>query len=333
MTQTTSGCEPTVFIESVRKRKIQHDEKFARVDGVDALGDSWQHYNVFHYGVKKWMLVTGKDDVSQSPYAGSTVEEIDWKKKVEIQAAAQRWICHSISNTTNLPNDVSTEVVDELCMRAWETGCKGITIYRIGSRSGVIVKNDDRGMPGEIVETHAPKRPEKLQCDIHRVSVKGQSYLVIVGLLNNKPYEIFCGFSEQIEVPKRVKNGTLFKNGKVEGVSTYNLHIPLGDDDELVFKNIVDLFDNPLYGSITRTMSLALRHGVPVQYLAEQLRKDKHSDITSFSSVIARVLSKHYILDGTKALIDKVCDQCGSTTLTYQQGCVQCVGCGASKCG
>jgi ribonucleoside-diphosphate reductase alpha chain len=277
--------------------------------------------------------LTGNDNIDESPYAGSTVEEIDWEKKIDIQATAQKWICHSISNTMNLPTDVQEKTVSELCLRAWQTGCKGITIYRIGSRSGVIVKENDRNVAQEVIETHAPKRPDSLPCDIHRVSVKGQSYLVIVGLLNNKPYEIFCGFSEQIEVPKRVKSGTLFKNGKVEGVSTYNLHIPLGDDDELIFKNIVDLFDNPLYGSITRTMSLALRHGVPVQYLAEQLRKDKHSDITSFSSVIARVLSKHYIVDGTKALIDKACEQCGSTTLAYQQGCVQCVSCGASKCG
>lgn len=335
LTQTTSGCEPVLFVKSRRKRKITASDKAGRVDEVDAKGDKWQHYDIFHHGVLKWMEVTGETDVDKSPYFGSTVEDIDWLKKIDIQAAAQKWICHSISNTTNLPETVSEEVVEKLCMHAWETGCKGVTIYRIGSRDAVIVKETTpKGESLEIIETHAPKRPVELPCDIHRTTVQGQTYLMLVGLLNNRPYEIFVGLSENIEAPKKVKRGALVKNGKnADGLATYNLRLPLGDDDELVFKDVVKLFDNPNHGALTRTISLALRHGVPVQYLVEQLRKDKHSDFFSFSNVIARVLSKHYIPDGTKVTLEKRCPDCNSTNLKYVQGCATCYDCGNSKCG
>ena len=343
MTQTTSGCEPVLFIKARRKRKITEADKNARVDEVDELGDAWQFYDLLHPGFKKWMEVTGETDPVKSPYHGATVEEIDWLKKIEIQAAAQKWICHSISNTTNLPKDVSVETVEKLCWHGWETGCKGVTIYRIGSRDAVIVDEaaiQEGGQPLIITECHAPKRPKELPCEIHRVSVKGEQYLVLVGILGDRPYEIFAGLSEQVEIPKKVKKGLLVKNGKKDGVTTYNLRIPLADDDELMLKDVVSLFDNPLYGAFTRAISLILRHGVPVQFLVEQLRKDKHSDITSFSSIVARVL-KGYIEDGTSAhTSEKRCPGCGGETLVYQQGCVSCIGgvnpdgsaCGWSKC-
>jgi ribonucleoside-diphosphate reductase alpha chain len=334
LTRTTSGCEPVLFLKSRRKRKITAADKQARVDETDALGDQWQHYDLFHPGLAEWMKVTGERDLTKSPYHGATVEEIDWLKKVDIQAAAQKWICHSISNTTNLPEDVSTDDVEALCWHAWETACKGVTVYRKGSRDAVIVDEASiHGQPLQVVETHAPKRPKDLPCDIHRVTVKGESYLVLVGILHDRPYEVFAGLAEQVEVPKKAKKGILVKNGKKDGIATYNLRIPLGDDDELTLKDIVSMYDNTLYGAFTRTISLALRHGVPVQYLVEQLRKDKNSDVTSFSAVIARVLSKGYIPDGTKATLEKTCSQCGSNQLAYQQGCVTCMGCGNSKCG
>lgn len=343
-TQTTSGCEPVLFEEAVRYRKINPSDKAATVDRVDDKGDKWQAYKVFHRGVQKWMEITGETDVTKSPYHGSTVEEIDWAKKIDVQAAAQKWICHSISNTHNLPKDVSVETVERLCWKAWETRCKGITVYRIGSRDAVIAKEQDvRGSPTEIVETHAPKRPKELPCDIHRASIQGENYLVLVGLFGGRPYEIFAGLQEHVEVPKKVKRGVLVKNGKnKDGVATYNLRIPFGDDDEMTFKDIVNLFDNPNHGALTRTVSLALRHGAPVQYLVEQLRKDKRSDFFSFSSVIARTFSKNYIPDGTSASSnERNCPVCGNETLVYQSGCVSCMGgtmpdgthCSWSKCG
>ena len=336
MTQTTSGCEPVLFLESMRKRKLTEADKQARVDEVDELGDKWQHYKLFHPGLAKWKQITGETDIALSPYFGATVEEIDCLKKVDLQAAAQRWVDHSISNTTNLPEDVSCELVSELCMRAWKTGCKGVTIYRKNSRAAVIVDEaslTEDGQPLFIVETHAPKRPKELSCEIQRVSVKGEQYTVLVGLLNKKPYEVFAGLSEHVEVPRKARSGFIVKNGKKDGVSTYNLRIPLGDDDSLILKDVVSMFENPLYGALTRTISLALRHGAPLHYLVEQLKKDKYSDVTSFNSGIARVL-KGYIADGTVPAAEKQCPnpKCTKSDLVYQGGCIDCRGCGWSKC-
>jgi len=310
----------------------------ARVDFVDAMGDKWQEYIVYHPGFKKWMEVTGltEADVEKSPYWRATSADIDWVAKIDMQAAAQRWICHAISNTTNVPKDTSIETVKQIYMRGWETGCKGVTIYRDGCRDGVLVANDapkqveEDGQPATIIESHAPKRPKELKCDIHMTTVKGEPMVVIVGLFDGKPYEVFCGEQNKLELPKKIKTGRLIKGAKTNGVAAYNLSIDL-DGDELIFKNIAELFDNPTYGTLTRAVSLALRHGVPVGYLVEQLRKDKHSDITSFSTVVSRVLGKNYIADGTKETSDKTCGECGGV-LQYLQGCVTCSSCGASRC-
>ena len=336
LTQTTSGCEPVFKTHYKRSRKINPGDLESRVDRVDAMGDKWQEYVVYHHGVSQWMKVTGETDMTKSPYAGATSNDIDWVKKIDVQAAAQKWICHSISNTTNIPKDTSIDVVKQIYMRGWETGCKGVTIYRDGTRDGVLqdidAKSEDQ--PGGIVESHAPKRPKELECDIHHVSIKGEKYLVFVGLMNGMPYEVFAGLSEQVEVPRKAKKGNLVKNGKnAEGIATYNLRIIIDDENFLLYKDIVNLFDNPLYGAHTRTLSLSLRHGVAVNYIVEQLRKDKHSDLFSFSAVLARTLSKNYIPDGTKATQEKTCPQCQSINLAYQSGCVTCMNCGNSKCG
>jgi ribonucleoside-diphosphate reductase alpha chain len=292
------------------------------------------------------MDVTGKTDeqIEESPYWKATSNDVDWPMSVKLQAAAQRWVCHAISKTCNLPNDVTREVVADVYMKAWESGCKGFTVYRDGCRSGVLVADEPKkesinseDQPETLVENHAPKRPKQLPCDIHRINVKGsegpEGYLVLVGLLDGKPYELFCGLSSHVEVPKKVKTGLLIKNGKRDGVSTYNLSIPIGEDDNLIFKDVVNLFDNPNHGAFTRSLSLSLRHGVPVQYMVEQLQKDKYSEMQSFSRVISRVL-KGYIPDGTKSTSDKKCTSCGAENgLVYKEGCVTCVSCGASRCG
>jgi len=288
------------------------------------------------------MEATGKgDDVEASPYWKATSNDVDWTMSVKLQAAAQKWVCHAISKTCNLPNDVTKEVVAQVYMTAWELGCKGFTVYRDGCRSGVLVADEPKKekaveeQPPSITENHAPKRPKELQCDIHRINVKGpdgpETYLVLVGKLNDKPYEIFCGLSQHVEVPKKVKTGLLVKNGKRDGVATYNLQIPMGEDDNLVFKDVVELFSNPNHGAFTRSLSLSLRHGIPVQYVVEQLQKDKHSDLFSFSRAMSRVL-KGYIPDGTKSASDKTCNSCGVDGLIYKEGCVTCVNCGWSRC-
>ena len=346
LTQTTSGIEPAFMLFYKRRKKVNGDDPSVKVDFVDPLGDKWQEFMVYHHAFKKWMEVNHKTEehVTESPYHGGTANEIDWVAKVDLQAAAQKWICHSISNTTNIPNSTSVDVVKDIYMKGWETGCKGVTIYRDGCRTGVLVaetkpaekKVDASGQPETLVESHAPKRPKELTCDIHRINVRSgsdnESYLVLVGKLENKPYEIFCGLSHHVEVPKKAKTGLLIKNGKKDGVATYNLQIPIGDDDSLVFKDVVELFSNPNHGAMTRTLSLALRHGVPVQYAVEQLQKDKHSGLQSFSKAISRVL-KTYIPDGTKSQSDKVCGSCGLEGIVYKEGCATCNACGWSKCG
>ena len=336
LTRTTSGIEPAFLLSYKRRRKITQGDLTSRVDFVDPMGDKWQEYTVYHHWFKKWMDVTGKTDPKESPYWGGTANDIDWSKSVEIQAAAQKWIDHSISKTCNLPNSATRETVHEVYMKAWKTGCKGFTVYRDGCRTGVLVQTDEpkketkKSDDGRTI----PKRPKSLPCDIHRVTVRNgdtpESWLVLVGLNDGKPYEIFCGIPTNIEIPKKYKSGTLTKNGKKEGVATYNLQVPVGDDDNLIFKDVVMLFDNPTQGAFSRTISLALRHDVPLHYVVEQIQKDKSSDMLSFSKVIARVL-KGYMKDGTKSS-EKGCPSCGSIELIYQEGCLSCPSCSYSKC-
>lgn len=295
--------------------------------------------NPGYWAINRWL----DDEASHNDYDEVvSIEKLGFEKTYDLTVPdGNSFSANGITvHNCNIPNNVTVDVVKDIYMRGWETGCKGVTIYRDGSRTGVLVADEPKKeetkvdeQPEKILENHAPKRPKELICDIHRVNVKGESYLVLVGMLNGTPYEVFAGLSEHVEVPKKAKTGILIKNGKKDGVATYNLRIPVGDDDSVLFKDVVELFSNKVYGAFTRTISLALRHGVPVQYLVEQLRKDKSSDITSFSNVIARVLSKGYIPDGTKATLEKTCYDCGSTNLAYQSGCVTCMNCGSSKCG
>ena len=331
LTQTTSGIEPAYLLSYKRRRKlVSNTDAGVTPDFIDASGDKWQEYTVYHHNFKKWMDVTGKSAVEESPYNKATSNDVDWLKSVEIQAAAQRWIDHSISKTCNLPNSATKELVSQVYMTAWKSGCKGFTVYRDGCRTGVLVqetKKDDK----KSDVTNALKRDKELLCDIHRVNIKGDSWLVFVGLHNGTPYEIFCGIAENIEVPKKAKSGFIIKNGKKDGLATYNLRVPIGDDDEIVFKDIVNLFANPTQSAFTRTLSLTLRHGIPINFIVEQLQKGKNDDMFSFSRVLARVL-KTYIPDGTKSSGDKNCSQCGSESLVYMEGCVTCSSCGFSKC-
>ena len=336
LTRTTSGIEPAFMLSYKRRRKITQGDLTSRHDYTDPMGDRWQEYTVYHHWFKKWMDVTGKSDPQESPYWGATANDIDWVKSVEIQAAAQEWIDHSISKTCNLPGDATRETVAQVYMKAWKTGCKGFTVYRDGCRTGVLVATDEPKKEVKKVDDgrFVPRRSKSLQCDIHRANIRNgessESWLVLIGLNEGKPYEVFCGMPENIEIPKKYKSGSLVKNGKRDGVTTYNLHVPVGDDESLVFKDVVNLFDNPTQGAFTRTISLALRHEVPLHYVVEQLQKDKNSDMFSYARVIARVL-KGYIKDGTKST-EKGCPECGNPELVYQEGCLSCKACGHSKC-
>ena len=338
LTQTTSGIEPAFMLYYKRRKKVQNGEE---VMFVDELGDEWTEFNVYHHKFKDWMDSTDPDcewsaddlseAISHSPYHQATANEIDWRAKVKLQAAAQKWICHAISNTTNLPSDIDVETVKDIYMMGWELGCKGVTVYRDGSRSGVLVSSDDKQESTDLIkDRHAPKRPDELDCDIFHTSVKGQKWVVLVGLMNGKPYEVIGGEAQQIEIPRKHKKGKLSKRSYKTQNSKYDLKIGLGDD-EMIVKDVVSIFDNPNHAGYTRVISTSLRHGVPVQFLVEQMQKDKEADLFSFSKVISRCL-KNYILDGTT--VDKVCPHCGAEgSLVYQEGCVTCKSCGSSKCG
>ena len=345
LTQTTSGIEPAFMLHYKRRKKINPNDKDARVDFIDELGDKWSEFTVYHHGFNKWMASSAggawsKEELSndqlaaESPYAGATASEIDWVSKVDLQAAAQKWVCHAISNTTNLPADVDVETVKQVYMRGWESGCKGVTVYRDGSRSGVLVKDSDEndgdrsGM--KFLDNDAPKRPEKLSCEIQHATIKGEGWTILVGIMDGRPYEIIGGLSKYVEIPRKHRYGELRRRQRKTMLSKYDLFCGEGED-EFAIKDVVSVFDNPNHSAFTRTISLALRHGAPIQYVVEQLQKDKEADLFSFSKVIARCL-KNYIPDGSVGG-DKTCESCGvEGSLVYQEGCVTCNSCGMSKC-
>ena len=343
LTQTTSGIEPVFMLHYTRRKKINPNDADASVDFVDDLGDKWSEFPVYHHGFKSWMETLSEEDlkmypvedlVGSSPYAGATANEIDWVAKVDLQAAAQKWVCHAISNTTNLPADVDVETVKQVYMRGWKSGCKGITVYRDGSRSGVLVSktkestNDRTEM--KFVDNTAPKRPEVLPCEIHHATIKGEKWTILLGLLEGRPYEIIGGLSKYVEIPRKHQYGEIRRRQRKTVLSKYDLHCG-SDEDEFAIKDVVSVFDNPNHAGYTRTISLALRHGAPIQYIVEQLQKDREADLFSFSKVIARCL-KNYIPDGSVGG-DKTCENCGAEgSLVYQEGCVTCNACGMSKC-
>ena len=345
LTQTTSGIEPAFMLHYTRRKKLTGQDAEARVDFVDESGDKWQEYTVYHHGFKKWLDTTTAgtwDDsdlslaVSQSPYANATANEINWVSKVDLQAAAQKWVCHAISNTTNLPADITVETVKDVYMRGWETGCKGVTVYRDGSRSGVLVSTESKTEEnpresGNVIYRSAPKRPEELDCDIHQAKIQGEAWTILVGLMNGKPYEVIGGLSEYVEIPRKHITGKIRRRSRKSVNSKYDLIVGT-NGDEFVIKDIVKVFDNPNHSAFTRTISLALRHGVPVQYMVEQLQKDRDADLFSFAKVTARCLKK-YIADGTKAGNGVIEGCCDDPNVVYQEGCAGCITCGSSKCG
>lgn len=337
MTQTTSGIEPAYLLHYSRRKKINPNDKATKADFIDEMGDKWQMFTVYHHGYKTWMDITKHDKVEDSPYHKATSNDVDWLASVELQAAAQRWISHSISKTCNLPNSATKELVSEIYMKAWEKGCKGFTVYRDGCRNGVLVEIEtpkketkhvaDRNST-QIVTTTAPKRPDSLNCDVHHVKItkkldklRTMEFCVLIGLFpNGDPYEIFV--FENGTLDKKYVKGQLIKKNKG--------HYDLVFDDGHVVKNIMgnQTEEEEL---ITRITSTSLRHGTPIQFLVHQLEKVKSDNMSSFTKVMCRVMKK-YIKDGTKVTGEK-CPSCGSHDIVRREGCMTCVSCGWSKCG
>jgi ribonucleoside-diphosphate reductase alpha chain len=327
MSQTSSGLEPVFRNSYIRRRKLETAE-YTPDDFVDDLGDHWREFEVYHHNVQEYF--DSHDDAVELPSFFTESDQIDWLRRIEIQSAIQENIDHAISSTINLPKDTPTEVVSELYLEAWKQGLKGVTIYVDGSRTGVLVTNDESTTDEPFPQHAAPKRPEVVECDIHHTTIQGEKWVVLVGLMDGKPYEVLAGEASLIEIPKRYVKGTLTKTHFKTKNNRYDLTFGF-NGDSITVKDVVKAFDNPNNSAFTRMISLGLRHGAEVRFMVEQLQKDRESDMFSFSKCIARIL-KIYIKDG-EVPSDKTCSECGSDSLVYQDGCVTCTSCGYAKCG
>ena len=326
MSQTSSGIEPVFRNSYTRRRKLSHNEEHIEADFVDELGDRWVEYEVFHHNIREYLEIM---QTSEIPDFFVESDSIDWQNRVRIQSTIQRHIDHSISSTINLPKDTPPAVVGEIYRLGWKLGLKGITVYVDGSRSGVLVTEAESEK--EVFPQHsATKRPEELSCNIHHTTIQGEKWIILVGLMDGKPYEVMGGLSNLIEIPTKHTKGILIKHPRKTMNSVYDLKVGTNGDSVRV-RDIVKVFDNPNNSAFTRLISLSLRHGANIQYVVEQMQKDRDSDMFSFAKCVARVL-KGYIKDGTTAS-DKVCPECGVDGVVYVEGCLTCRSCGASKCG
>lgn len=348
MTQTTSGIEPVFLPIYKRRRKVNPNDKNARVDFVDDIGDSWEEYVVFHHRFKEWMEVNGfpaekhysQEDldklIQKSPYYKASSNDVDWLNKVRMQGAVQKWVDHSISVTINLPNDVDEDLVGDLYMEAWKVGCKGVTVYRDGSRSGVLISNDDPSNKEKETLTSFPtKRPEILSADVVRFQNNKEKWIAFIGLIDGQPYEIFTGLADDedgILLPRWVEKGCIIKNRNENGMSRYDFQFKNKSGYKTTIEGLSHKF-NPEFWNYAKLISGTLRHGMPIEKVVNLINglHFKDESINTWKNGVARAL-KHYIEDGTLASKAK-CENCGSSELIYQEGCLTCKDCGSSKCG
>jgi ribonucleoside-diphosphate reductase alpha chain len=324
LSQTSSGLEPVFRNSYIRRRKMDHSDADTEADFVDDVGDRWKEFKVYHHNVREYLAATGR---KTPPKYFVESDQIDWKKRIEIQSVIQQHIDHAISSTINLPRGTDPEVVGELYLDAWRSGLKGVTVYVDGSRSGVLLAESELT---DFPQHESPRRPEILDCDIHHTTIQGEKWTILVGLMEGKPYEIMGGEANMIEIPKRYTKGELTKHNFKTKNNRYDLTFGF-NGDTITIKDMVKAFDNPNNSTFTRMISLGLRHGAKVRFMVEQLQKDKDSDMFSFARCIARIL-KNYIQDG-EIPSDKGCSSCGNDSLVYQDGCVTCASCGYAKCG
>ena len=344
MTQTSSGIEPVFLPVYKRRRKVNPNDKNARIDFVDDVGDSWEEYIVFHHRFKQWMHVNGHDTsknytekqlkalVKKSPYHQATSNDVDWLSKVHMQGAVQKWVDHSISVTINLPEDVSEKLVGQLYLEAWKSGCKGVTVYRDGSRSGVLLSNEEA--PEELVD-FPTKRPEILEAEVVRFHNNKEKWIAFVGTIGGKPYEIFTGLADDedgIFLPRSVETGLIIKSFLDDGSSRYDFQFTNKRGYKTTVEGLSHKF-NPEYWNYAKLISSTLRHGMPIEKVVElinTLQLDSES-INTWKNGVTRAL-KRYIADGTQ-VGNGSCENCQSTELIYQEGCLTCTSCGSSKCG
>ena len=355
MTQTTSGIEPVFMPVYKRRRKVNPNDTDVHVDFVDESGDSFEEFIVFHHKFLTWMKVNGYDTekrysqeeldelVAKSPYYKATANDVDWLMKVRMQGAIQKWVDHSISVTINLPNNVDEQLVNRLYVEAWKSGCKGCTVYRDGSRSGVMIaveKKDKKKDEQEKKHTCEPPqvtevRPKELVCDVVRFQNNKEKWVAFVGLLDGYPYEIFTGLQdddEGISLPKTITKGKIIKKVDENGKKRYDFQFENKRGYKTTVEGLSEKF-NPEYWNYAKLISGVLRYRMPltnVIKLVGSLQMDSES-INTWKIGVERALKK-YIADGTEAKGQK-CPVCGQETLVYQEGCLICKNCGASRCG
>lgn len=344
MTQTTSGIEPVFLPVYKRRRKVNPNDKDVRVDFVDEVGDHWEEFTVFHHKFKTWMDANGYETnreysqeeldelVNKSPYYKATSNDVDWLSKVRMQGRIQKWVDHSISVTINLPSTATEELVGQLYFEAWKSGCKGVTVYRDGSRSGVLISNNGTEKKKSGFPT---KRPEKLDADVVRFQNNKEKWVAFIGLMDSKPYEIFTGLSDDedgILLPRSITEGYIIKSYDSDGNSRYDFQYMNKRGYKTTIEGLSYKF-NPVFWNYAKLISGTLRHGMPIHKVVElvtSLQLDNET-INSWKAGVARALKK-YIPDGTLAE-DALCEECGSDEVVYQEGCLTCLSCGSSKCG
>ena len=365
MTQTTSGIEPVFMPVYKRRRKVNPNDADVHVDFVDEVGDSFEEYIVYHRKFLKWMQVNGYDTekrysqeeidnlVAKSPYYKATANDVDWLMKVKMQGAIQKWVDHSISVTVNLPNDVDETLVNRLYVEAWKSGCKGCTIYRDGSRAGVMIsvskKDKKKGTHAEGAEVREEEakekdckqpevtevRPKELECDVVRFQNNKEKWVAFVGLLNGYPYEIFTGLQddeEGIVLPKNITKGKIIKSTLEDGTHRYDFQFENKRGYKTTVEGLSEKF-NPEYWNYAKLISGVLRYRMPIDHVMKLVSslQLKDESINTWKNGVERALKK-YIVDGTKANGQK-CPVCGHESLVYQEGCLICTNCGASRCG
>lgn len=350
MTQTTSGIEPVFLPVYKRRRKVNPNDTEARVDFVDETGDAFEEYIVFHHKFVTWMMANGYSTikrytqeeidelVAKSPYYKATSNDVDWLQKVRMQGRIQKWVDHSISVTINLPSNVSEDLVNELYIEAWRCGCKGCTVYRDGSRSGVLIaadnkkkKKDDCMQPPVIVST----RPRELEADVVKFQNNKEKWIAFVGLLNGRPYEIFTGLAdddEGIMLPKNVVKGSIIKSYDEDGKKHYDFQFKNKRGYKMTIEGLDGKF-NPEYWNYAKLISGVLRYGMPIDQVIKLVQgmELNSESINTWKNGVERALKK-YLPNGMAAK-GQQCPNCGLETLVYQEGCLICTNCGASRCG
>lgn len=350
LSQTSSGIEPAFLIHYTRRRKVNPQDVDARVSFIDEVGDHWEEYQVFHHHFITWLKANGYDPekvmrmtydelapiIEQSPYHGATANDVDWVQKVKMQGAIQKWVDHSISVTVNVPAETTEEMVNQIYMAAWENGCKGCTIYRDGSRSGVLVSDSaakERATPA-FQETMPPKRPDRLEAAVVRFKNSSEDWIAVIGLVDGRPYEIFTGKAEDtFRLPDYVHSGFVLKQKDDDGNNRYDFQFLDREGYRITIEGLSRSF-NKEYWNYAKLISGILRHGMPLYYVVDLIEglNVPEDYINTWKNGVVRAL-KQFIPDGTTAAASH-CDACGDKEgLQYKEGCLTCKSCGFSECG